>query len=188
MISMSGSGNQVCIEGYQVKLAPVQQQDLSTLLRWRNSEFVRRQMVHSDLITPRDHQAWFTRLQSDVSQRHWVCCYKGKPVGVTNIKSVNAMTPVATAAWLEPGLYIGEPAYQGNILAFSPTLAMYDYCFDILGTKGFMAVVKAENAAALKYNAQLGYEVTKEDAWVTLTLSQEAYQAKTAPIKRLLNR
>ncbi|NMH59654.1 GNAT family N-acetyltransferase [Alteromonas ponticola] len=176
------------ITGFQVTLRPVAQNDLSQLREWRNSESVRQQMLSTDVISEEQQYAWFKKIQRDDSQQHWVVEYKGQAIGATNIKVRFHGDSLTTAKTLEPGLYIGHPGYQGNILAFAPTLALYDYCFRDLPVESFFAVVKAENKAALKYNQQLGYQVVNQAELIDLRLQKEEFERHTGLIRRLLSR
>ncbi len=186
MITVDTTPDGDIISGHQVRLRPVTVGDLEMLRGWRNSEFVSNQMLSSDTISPGQQQQWFERIQSDNGQRHWVVEYRGEPIGATNVKAASGS--VAQAKTLEPGLYIGDARYQGNILAFAPTLALYDYCFEHLRTIGFEAVVKAQNVPALKYNQQLGYNVVAEQDLVELYLHKDNYQRQTKRLKQLFSR
>ena len=176
------------ITGYGVTLRAIEQQDLELLRQWRNSDFVREKMVATGKISAEQQQAWFQKIRFDTSQMHWLIEYKGQPIGATNVKVPVVGTTVNTASTLEPGLYIGDSAYQGNLVAFAPTLAMYDYCFDKFAVTTFSASVKASNQSALKYNQQLGYEIISRDDFVRLHLHSEAYERQTVVIKSLLSR
>lgn len=187
MITIDNTPEGVHISGYQVTLKPVQSHHLKTLQTWRNSDFVRQQMVSTDIISDEQQQAWFASLQRDNSQQHWVVYYKDAPIGTTNIRT-NDKSSIDSASQLSPGLYIGEPKYQGNILAFAPTLALYDFCFDCLKINTLQAQVKQENSAALNYNKKLGYQEIDRKDMVTLELDQARYQSETQMIKRLLSR
>lgn len=188
MITVSDTPKGAIIEGYQVHLRPVSEQDLETLRQWRNSEHVARQMVSSEPISTEQQHAWFQKISRDPSQRHWVVEYKGVPIGATNVKTVVMNQTVDGADILEPGLYIGHPDYIGNMIAFAPTLALYDYCFERLATTRFRARVKPNNTAALKYNQQLGYEIVNQQDFAELHLHKEAYQRQTECLKQWLSR
>ncbi|MCW8090335.1 GNAT family N-acetyltransferase [Alteromonas sp. ASW11-130] len=188
MIKVFDSAKGPVIKGYQICLRPVVESDLATLQAWRNSDAVRQQMLSTELVSSEQQQAWFNKIQRDDSQRHWVVEYKDQAIGATNIKARFHGETVEHATVLEPGLYIGHPDYQGNIIAFAPTLALYDYCFSHLSVETFFAVVKAENRAALKYNQQLGYEVIKNAELIDLNLQKEEFERHTALLRRLLSR
>ena len=176
------------ISAYQVILRPVTEQDLPLLRAWRNSDFVREKMVSTSLITKEQQSAWFKKISHDETQRHWVIEYRGQPIGSTNVKVPVTGETVSTATTLEPGLYIGDEKYQGNLLAFAPTLALYDYCFAHFKVHKFQAAVKPSNLAALKYNQQLGYEIINRDDFVHLHLQKEAYERQTVTLKSFLSR
>ncbi len=176
------------IEAWQVTLRPLEEGDLDKLRQWRNSDYVREKMVSTSLITAEQQAAWFQKISHDPSQMHWIIEYKGRPVGSTNVKVPVIGETVVSARVLEPGLYIGEPDYQGNILAFAPTLAMYDYCFSHFSVTEFSAAVKPDNDAALKYNRQLGYEISGQDVFVRLRLQKEVYERQTVTLKSFLSR
>ncbi|QJR81830.1 GNAT family N-acetyltransferase [Alteromonas pelagimontana] len=188
MITIKQQQKDFYITGYSVHLRPVVYSDLEQLREWRNSAFVSKQMLDSQYISAEQQAAWFMKVSRDDSQYHWIVEYQGHCIGSTNIKARHVGERVHTAKELEPGLYIGDPDYQGNILAFAPTLAMYDFCFNELQTQSFHAVVKATNQAAIKYNQQLGYEIVSQQKLLELSLQKEAYERQTVMLKRLLSR
>ncbi|MCU7554990.1 GNAT family N-acetyltransferase [Alteromonas sp. ASW11-19] len=188
MIVVEPYADSVKITGYQIELKPVGKEDLDLLLTWRNSVPIRQRMINDAVISREDHYAWYQRLQRDLSQRHWLVSYKGRPIGSTNVRTRKSGLAVTEAAQLEPGLYIGEERFQGNLIAFAPTLALYDYCFGELNIQSMVAVIKAENTAALKYNLQLGYQTIRQQDWVEMSLQSSCYQRHNENIKKLLSR
>lgn len=188
MIEVSHTASGVIINGYQVRLRPIQSADMEQLRAWRNSDTVRRQMLNQSPISEQQQLAWFSKLQHDETQQHWVVEYKGTPIGSTNIRVSDSQSTIQDAKVLEAGLYIGEPKYQGNILAFAPTLALYDYCFNTLNIEAFKAVVLKTNRAALNYNEKLGYEITSQGDLVHLYLPSTQYERQTTMLKRFLSR
>lgn len=179
----------VTLSGYQVTLRDVAQDDLEMIRNWRNDPETRQHMLSQETISPEQQSAWFDRLQSDPCQRQWLILYRDKPIGVASIKSVDDGTPLDAASRVEPGLYIADLAYRGNILAFAPTLLMNDYCFGQLGASELQATVKEDNEAALGYNRKLGYrEVERQSGLVRIALGPEDYEVSAAPIKAFLSR
>ena len=180
--------NQFTLSGYQVELLPMTQAHQSQMRSWRNQEEIRQQMVSDEMISEEQQQAWFKKTRLDPKQLHWVIKFRDQLIGATNVKSLETGKTAEQASLLEPGLYIGEQRYQGNIVAFAPTLAMYDFCFDQLGTKRFRAVVKRSNQNALSYNQKLGYAIVDDEELMVLELDVESYRQATAPIKQFLSR
>lgn len=188
MIKVNDHADGVVVEGYQVTLRPVEAQDLEQLRAWRNQLSIRQQMLSDQTITHEQQQAWFAKMIADPRQLHWIIEYRGRPIGSTNVKATQVRQQIATATTLEPGLYIGDAAYQGNMIAFAPTLAMYDYCFDYLAVTQFSAIVKRTNHAAINYNVKLGYQIVESGDLVSLQLQRDAYVTQTKQIKQLLSR
>lgn len=193
MIDIHGQPPKVSVSGYKVTLEPLEEADIMQLREWRNSDFIRHKMVSAETITEAQQREWFNKIKTDPQQCHWVVRYKGAAIGATNLKTLagDSAASVFRAEIVEPGLYIGEPAFQGNILAFSPTLALYDYCFDCLKIKTLQATVKADNHSALNYNKKLGYEAvakSEDGRWTTLRITHKGYDDAATSIKRFLSR
>lgn len=185
MITINADGG---ITGYQVTLKAITEADLEQIRQWRNSDFVRNKMISTERIEIEQQRAWFKKIQQDNTQLHWLIEYKNESIGVTNVRTVVKGQTVESAPMLEPGLYIGHERYHGNLIAFSPTLVMYDYCFAHFNVTQFKAIVKADNTAALKYNQQLGYEIICQGKYYELRLQRDAYERHTEKLKQLLSR
>ena len=176
------------LAGYQVELQQVQEQDLERLRKWRNDPAVSQYMLSQDEITEEQQLAWFKKVQRDPTQQHFVILYKGLPIGSANIKSRGIGVALCEATSIEPGLYIADERYRNNILAFAPTLLLNDYCFERLGVAKLVAVVKAENQAALNYNKKLGYKIDQQGDLIDISLNFEDYQHHSKQLKGFLNR
>lgn len=176
------------LEGYQVLLKPVTKQHLEQLRLWRNSEHVRRFMLTQDEITQEQQLAWFAHICRSQNQKHYVIEYRQQLIGSCNLKVMGNTVDIQEAKHFEIGLYIGEPKYLANIIAFAPALVLNDYCFTTLNAELLHAVVKPENQAALRYNQRLGYQKASQTELIELTLNESDYQKSSQIIKRLLDR
>lgn len=176
------------LSGYQVQLTPIEQQDLEMLRTWRNDPNVSQFMLSQEEITPEQQQIWFKKVQRDPNQQHFIIWYKEQPIGAANIRSKDSSQSIELSDIIEAGIYIADHHYRNNILAFAPTLVLNDYCFNQLGVSKLVAVVKADNLAALNYNAKLGYRVDNKDQLMEISLTAEDYEKHTAVLKGLLSR
>lgn len=180
------------LSGYQVVLREVAESDIEMIRQWRNDPNVSQYMLSQNIISPEQQLAWFKKIQRDKSQQHFVIHYKSLPIGVANIRACFQDEVLSNARAIEPGLYIANDKYRNNILAFSPTLLLNDYCFDQLACQTLKAVVKADNKAALNYNAKLGYQIEKTSEnhadLLNITLNKDDYQRHTVQLKALLSR
>ena len=176
------------LSGYQIQLKPMQQADIEQVRLWRNDPEVAQHMLSQDEISAEQQQAWFNKISVDKRQQHFVIFYKDKPIGAANIKAYYQGENLENARAIEPGLYIADERYRGNIVAFSPTLLLNDYCFEVLGVQKLVAVVKASNVAALNYNLKLGYKVENAGDLLEISLNYADYQQHSKTLKALLNR
>ncbi|WP_416305809.1 GNAT family N-acetyltransferase [Neptunicella sp. SCSIO 80796] len=176
------------LAGYNVQLKSVEFEDLELLRGWRNDPQVSQFMLSQELISKEQQTAWFNKIQRDPAQQHWLIYYKQQPIGSANIKAIYQGQTLRNATTIEPGLYIGDKRYRGNLLAFAPTLLINDYCFEQLKVKQLHAVVKQSNQAALNYNLKLGYKIQKQAELVEITLTERDYQQASQTLKRFLSR
>ncbi|MFT5313262.1 MAG: RimJ/RimL family protein N-acetyltransferase [Paraglaciecola sp.] len=180
------------LSGYQVILTEVCEDDIEFIRQWRNDPGVSQYMLSQQIISAEQQRAWFNKIQRDDSQQHFVIHYKEQAIGVANIRACYPGESLKTARAIEPGLYIATEKYRNNILAFAPTLVLNDYCFDDLPCTELIAVVKADNLAALNYNQKLGYRIEKHkektEALVEIRLNKADYQQHTVQLKALLCR
>ena len=188
MIEVKQTARGPVLSGYQVVMRPIALDDLELLRTWRNGQNVSQFMLSHSHISVEQQKAWFKKILRDTSQLHFVICYKDRIIGSANIKCKNSKSDIKHSSILEPGLYIGDEKYRNNIIAFSPTLLLNDYCFDFLQCTKLVALVKADNKAALNYNAKLGYKVIKENELVEIELEKSAYDTQSKMLKALLSR
>ncbi|WP_100642149.1 GNAT family N-acetyltransferase [Alteromonas facilis] len=176
------------LEGYQVRLRNILRDDLELLRQWRNSDHVRKFMLTDGYITQEQQQAWFEHIRRATNQLHFVIEYRGHPIGSCNIKTRGQAADIFSAEHFELGLYIGDEQYAGNVIAFSPTLLMNDFCFEQLHANQLHAVVKPDNLAAMRYNEKLGYKIVNRGELFELVLDRQHYDEHSKVLKTLLNR
>lgn len=185
------------LSGYGVTLIPVAEEHLEQLRCWRNDPAISEFMLTKEEITAEQQLSWFQSLAEKPYQKHFVISYKHKAIGAANIKeqyrqpitNKREVENADTELRLEPGIYLGEEKFRKNVLAFSPSLVLLDYCFDELKVSSLFATVHRENSAALNYNQKLGYKVVDEnDEWLSIMLTPEDYASATTAIKRFLSK
>ncbi|WP_048689731.1 GNAT family N-acetyltransferase [Catenovulum maritimum] len=177
------------LSAYAVNLAQLAEPDIEQVRLWRNTDFVRKQMVNQDLISREQQQAWFYSLGQKQDQQHFMIDYKSQPIGVINIRALDTNS-LLTAKQAEVGLYIGNDKYQNNFIAFAPSLVINDYAFTHLKIDRLASKVRKTNLAALKYNQQLGYLIGEDDndEFNAIELTADNYNKATTQIKNWLSR
>ncbi len=176
------------LQGYAVKLVPVGKSNQHLLYAWRNQPEIRQQMVTQSKITQAQHQSWFDALKTKNDQQHYVIYYRDNAIGAINIRSSDNK-PLKQSINAEVGLYIACEKYRGNIIAFAASLLINDYAFTQLQVKSLASKVRADNIAALKYNQQLGYELSPEkQGFIEIKLNAINYEKHSKPLKNFLSR
>ena len=183
------------LNAYGVCLRDVQYNDIEQIRNWRNDPLINSMMFDQNYISIEKQKEWFSDVSSSTFQQHFLIEYKSQAIGIINIKSLDKSLSLAQTKLIEPGLYIAEPKYRGNVLAFCPSLAVLDYCFEELACEQIVARVLRNNESAIKYNKALGYSFSAEeeklvvevdDAFVSMYLNYSAYCSSREAIKKAL--
>lgn len=125
--------------------------DLVTVLQWRNSERIRNNMFNDNVITMEEHKSWFQRIKS--SPEH---CYKifeknAKPLGLVYFTEIDRDNLVCD--W---GFYLGVaslPKGTGLVMGFLGI----DFAFNRLGLQKLHGEVLAFNIPSIKFHERLGF-------------------------------
>lgn len=88
------------LEDYSLR--PLTEDDLPTVLAWRNSERIRSAMYTDHIIEPDEHKAWFNRVVEDADCRYLVLEFRSQPIGLSYITDIDGTN--GTCMW---GFYIG---------------------------------------------------------------------------------
>ena len=87
----------------ELKLRQITVRDLDIMLKWRNSESVRRYMLTDHIITLKEHRKWYQRICKDECCEWLIAEFRNSPIGVISITDIKKKD--GTCAW---GMYIGE--------------------------------------------------------------------------------
>lgn len=176
------------INAYAIELSLIDDESQALLLAWRNQIEIREAMVNQAVITAEQHANWYKKVREKSNELHFIIRYKDQAIGSINIKTEHEAV-LHHAKQAEIGLYIAEPAFRNNIIAFSPALALIDYAFEALKIQCLSSKVRADNQPALKYNQQLGYQLSEPtNDLVAISLTKPQYQHASKQLKSLLNR
>jgi UDP-4-amino-4,6-dideoxy-N-acetyl-beta-L-altrosamine N-acetyltransferase len=168
---------------YGVTLSPITEGELELVRGWRNDPKIASQMIDQTFITAEMQRAWFARLTASERDLTCVARFRGEPIGVGSLARFDS-----AAGTCEPGLYVFDDRYRGNLVPFCLGLAINDLAFEHLGARRLVARVVAENAAALRFNAALGYATVRQDddGLVHIELEYAPYVAARDRITRFI--
>ncbi|WP_243354228.1 UDP-4-amino-4,6-dideoxy-N-acetyl-beta-L-altrosamine N-acetyltransferase [Bacillus litorisediminis] len=137
------------IEKYTLK--NLEEEELELVLKWRNSEHIRKYMYSDEIISFEDHINWFRNLINDSSKIAKVLLYDGRPVGYVHFTNIDNRN--GKCYW---GFYIGEsnaPRGSGTALG----LLALDYIFEEVSIRKLCAEVLAFNTISIHYHKKFGF-------------------------------
>jgi UDP-4-amino-4,6-dideoxy-N-acetyl-beta-L-altrosamine N-acetyltransferase len=135
----------------EYRLRPIEERDLDTVLRWRNSDRIRENMYTDHEIELDEHRAWFEKLRMEPVPTFLVFEFRGKPIGVISVTKIDKRNN--TCYW---GFYIGDPGAppgSGTALGYFGL----NHIFEVLRIRKLCAEAFGFNAASLKFHKRLGF-------------------------------
>ncbi len=143
---------------YDVRLIRVQAADLGLIVKWRNSDWVRKNMFVQDVLQEKDQLAWFDSI-NNASNYYFIIEYLGEKVGLIHAKNFSEEEGIG-----EGGIFIGEYEYLETWASVMASICLLNFIFTKLEINRSVIRVLAQNKSAISYNLQLGYKIDFEDA------------------------
>lgn len=130
---------------------PIDYEDTEMILGWRNSDAVRNNFLHRDIITVEEHERW---LESEIMtgravQFVMIDKKDDKPIGSVYFRDIDKERKTA-----EYGIFIGEGSARGKGYGIETAIRMTSYFFeDMRYDKLFLRVLERNRAAIRSYEA-----------------------------------
>ena len=168
---------------YDVRLIRVQAADLGLILKWRNSDGVRKNMFIQDLLQEKDQLAWFDSI-NNASNYYFIIEYLGEKVGLIHAKNFSEEEGIG-----EGGIFIGEYEYLETWASVMASICLLNFIFTKLEINRSVIRVLAPNKSAISYNLKLGYKIEFEDAnEIRMLLEKEDFFQKYNLLKSTLSK
>ena len=168
---------------YDVRLIRVQPEHLGLILRWRNSDSVRKNMFIQDLLQEKDQLAWFHSI-NNASNYYLIIEYLGVKVGLIHAKNFSEEEGIG-----EGGIFIGENEYLETWASVMASICFLNFIFSKLEINRSIVRVQAQNKSAISYNLQLGYKIEFEDVnEIRMVLEKEDFFQKYNLLKSTLSK
>lgn len=140
--------------------------DTESIVRWRNSDAVRKNFIYQALFTKESHENWIrTKVETgDVVQMIICELDTDRPVGSVYVRDIDHTHQKA-----EYGIFIGEDFARGKGYGTAAARLMIQYCFEELGLHRLFLRVYADNFAAIRSYEKAGFEkeaYLREDVWI----------------------
>lgn len=143
------------LRGQKVKLVPITKNDTMLIVKWRNTESVRKNFIFQEKFTNEMHNYW---MDTEVASGRVIqyIIYEidtEQPIGSVYLRDIDYKNKKA-----EFGIFIGEEEKRGNGYGRESATLICEYAFTQLGIHKIMLRVFADNKRAVDSYLAVGFE------------------------------
>ncbi len=169
------------MEGQDIYLRPMDGSDTDNIIKWRNTDFVRRNFIYQKPFTRQGHENWTkTMIDTGKAVQFIICTKEGdEPVGSVYLRDIDRNHNKA-----EYGIFIGEEQALGKGYGTQAARLMISYGFHRAGLHKLMLRVLAENGQALGSYEKAGFvkeAYLKDEVFLEGCYKDVIYMAVTNP-------
>lgn len=137
-----------------IYLRPMTYDDTECIVRWRNSDNVRKNFIYQALFTKESHESWIkTMVETGKVVQMMICEISGnKAVGSVYVRDIDAIHHKA-----EYGIFIGEDNARGKGYGTAAAKLMIRYCFEELKLHRLFLRAYADNMQAIRSYEKAGF-------------------------------
>lgn len=142
------------IEGADIYLRLMNREDTDDIIRWRNTDSVRRNFIYQEPFTREGHEKWIETMVDTGKAVQFIICVKenDRPVGSVYLRDIDR-----THNQAEYGVFIGEEDAQGKGYGTQAALMMINYAFEEEGLHKLKLRVLAKNKRAMRSYEKAGF-------------------------------
>jgi len=143
-----------CDQGVGIFLRRMTWEDTDRIVKWRNSDAVRKNFIYQELFTKEGHENWIrNRVETGEVVQMIICdLAEGTPLGSVYIRDIDRQHRKA-----EYGIFIGEEAARGRGVGTAAAKLMLRYCFEEEELHRIYLRAFAENLAAIRSYEKAGF-------------------------------
>lgn len=143
-----------CAENSSVYLRAITRDDTVHILRWRNSDTVRKQLFTQEKLTRKQHEQWLLHQVESGRCRQFIITTadQGRPIGTVFLKNLDYVDKKG-----ELGIFIGDEEYYGYGIGTLAVKAAVSYAFLRMGLEKVYLFVKEENTRAIRCYQKAGF-------------------------------
>lgn len=149
-------------------LREMKETDLETILKWRNSNRIRENMINDHIISMDEHRDWFVRLMQQKKDIYLIFQHSNLPAGMVYFTDIDKRNNICF--W---GFYLGNeilPKGTGLILG----IMGLEYAFNKLGIRKICGQVFSFNTSSLEFHKKLGF--MEEGRLIKHVLKNQKYE------------
>ncbi len=156
-------------------------EDTDRIIRWRNSDGVRRNFIYRELFTRESHERWIrTKVETGEAVQMIICDLRtDQALGSVYIRDIDRQHEKA-----EYGIFIGEASARGRGLGTAAAKLMLRYCFEEEGLHRIYLRALAGNGQAIRSYEKAGFQregFLKDDVKIDGTYRDIVWMAAIAP-------
>lgn len=141
------------IEGKDIYLRPMNEEDTDNIIKWRNSDFVRRNFIYQKPFSRQGHERWVkTMIYTGKVVQFIICTRKERAIGSVYLRDIDRVHKKA-----EYGIFIGEKDVLGQGYGTQAAELMIHYAFEQLKLHKLMLRVLADNRQACRSYEKAGF-------------------------------
>ncbi len=149
-----------------IYLRPMTKDDTDNIIKWRNSDAVRKRFIYQALFTKESHEHWIdTMIDTGKAVQMIICLKEGDvPVGSVYIRDIDMVNHKG-----EYGIFIGEESARGRGVGTAAAKLMKKYAFEELRLHRLFLRVFADNMQAIKSYEKAGFAreaYLKDDVYI----------------------
>lgn len=154
----------------KIILKKITSEDTANIVRWRNSEAVRKYFIYQQDFTIESHTYWLENVVNAGKAAQFIICEKNgeRPVGSVFIKNLNSDEKDG-----EFGIFIGETDCLGKGYGTESAFKILDYGFFTLGLSCIYLKVLKKNPRAIRCYQRIGFVEIPEKAKLEVINGQE---------------
>lgn len=154
------------LECGKMVLRSISDRDTGDILRWRNSENVRKYFIDQRLLREEDHRKWLrTKVDTQEVVQFIILLKEGRhPIGTAYLQNIDRQHKKA-----EYGIFIGEGQMTGRGIGTVVTERMIRFAFEECGLHKLYLRVYEDNRRAIASYEKAGFlkeALLKEDVFV----------------------
>ncbi len=145
-------------------LRPITLDDTDHIVKWRNSDRVRKNFIYQKPFTTEGHLNWMeTKVAAGEVIQFMICEKDGRPVGSVYFRDIDPINRKA-----EYGIFIGEADAAGKGYGTLTAKAAVDYAREKMGLHKLMLRVFEDNRGAVRSYEKAGFvqeACLKDEFW-----------------------
>ncbi len=160
----------------RICLRLLEEADLAMTLAWRNQSHIRRWFVHSDVVTPEQHERWFKQYIDREDDFVFIIEEVGqlkKPVGQVSLYKIDTVNRTAEFG----RLMVGDPEAKGKGIAKMATSMVLEFGLSYLDLELIYLEVFKDNHPAFHIYQSVGFvSVHEKENMVAMQIRKENFK------------